>query len=143
MKNKKIWFWNESKNLFFSFACPKTAKTSLPVCGKTHFFHFGGNHECTLRQWNKMTNARSEKWEDDESLEDALRSYMHQGLKRAEILSYMMKDFDKYRWSLRTLGRRLRHFEIFHTDPNVTVLIFSKLNNFWCCLKCNSKSAPL
>ena len=68
-----------------------------------------------------MANARSGKWEEDESLQDCLRNYIHQGLKRSEVLSYMMKDFGQYRWSLRTLDRRLRHFGIFHTDPNVTV----------------------
>ena len=33
-----------------------------------------------------------------------------------EILDYMQCDFLEYAWSLGTLGRRLRYFNIYKTD---------------------------
>ena len=63
---------------------------------------------------------RSSDWKDDERLKDSLEEYSRQGLQRQEILSFMKKDFSHYAWSLRTLDRRLRWFDIYRTDPTVT-----------------------
>ena len=46
---------------------------------------------------------------------------MEQGLQRTEIISFVKRDFSQYCWSLRTLDRRLRHFDIYYQDTNVTV----------------------
>ena len=67
-----------------------------------------------------MANKRTIKWEEDVLLEDALKQYNCQGFQRAEILSFVMRDFPLYRWSMRTLDRRLRYFNIYRTDPSVT-----------------------
>jgi hypothetical protein len=42
-------------------------------------------------------------------------------LKRTEIFSFVERDFPHYSWSLRSLDRRLRHFNIYYQDRNVTV----------------------
>ena len=36
-------------------------------------------------------------------------------------MDFVSRDFSQYAWSLRTLDRRLHHFQICHTDRNVTV----------------------
>ena len=42
-------------------------------------------------------------------------------LKRMEILGYMQRDFAEYTWCLRTLGRRLRCFNIYKMDKNFPI----------------------
>jgi len=37
------------------------------------------------------------------------------------MLDFLNRDYPYYHWSLRTLDRRLRHFNIYYTDTNVTV----------------------
>ena len=56
--------------------------------------------------------ARNSDWKNDEKLQRELTSYVAQNLKRVEILDYMKRDFGEYEWSLSTLARRLRAFEI-------------------------------
>ena len=38
-----------------------------------------------------------------------------------EVLDFLQRDFPQYPWSLRSLDRRLRHFEINYNDANVKV----------------------
>lgn len=64
---------------------------------------------------------RSLEWESDEELKEQLQRYVRQGHQNAEILSYVERDFNCYAWSMRTLERRLRHFNIKRTDRTVTV----------------------
>ena len=37
------------------------------------------------------------------------------------MLDFVKHDFDQYTWSLRSLDRRLRHFQIFYKDETVQV----------------------
>ena len=64
---------------------------------------------------------RNDSCKNDHDLEDILRKYVREGLQRQEILDFVSRDFSQYAWSLRTLDRRLHHFQICHTDRNVTV----------------------
>ena len=64
---------------------------------------------------------RDTNWINDKNLEDTLRKLVGDNLKRTEILDYMQRDFPEYAWSLRTLDRRLRYFNICKTDKNVSV----------------------
>ena len=64
---------------------------------------------------------RNDDWELDTALQDELAKYVAQGMQRNEILDFVQRHFPMYAWSLRTLDRRLRHFNIFYTDKNVTV----------------------
>ena len=68
-----------------------------------------------------MASKRTIRWKEDVLLEDALNQYNSQGIHRVEILSFVMRDFPLYRWSMQTLDRRLRYFTIYRTDPSVTV----------------------
>ena len=69
----------------------------------------------------KMAYFRSSTWTVDEDLKDQLIKYVSQGLKREEILDFVKRDFSHYTWSLRTLDRRLKFFDIHRTDRDVTV----------------------
>ena len=42
-------------------------------------------------------------------------------------LDYMQRDFPEYTWSLRTLDRRLRYFNIYRTDKNVSVEVVQRI----------------
>ena len=61
------------------------------------------------------------EWTHDKDLEDNLNKYVRENLQRNEILDFMQRDYPNYPWSLRTLDRRLRHFEINYVNYNVTV----------------------
>ena len=65
--------------------------------------------------------AASKEWEHDDILKETLLKLVEQGLQRTEIISFVKRDFSQYCWSLRTLDRRLRHFDIYYQDTNVTV----------------------
>ena len=54
-------------------------------------------------------------------LENTLRKLVGDNLKQTEILNYMERDFSEYAWSLRTSDRRLRYFNIYKTDKNVSI----------------------
>jgi hypothetical protein len=58
-------------------------------------------------------------WKEDQSLKAQLTEYVQQGMKRTEILDFMTRDFSQYTWSVRTLDRRLRHFDIYYTDQTI------------------------
>ena len=60
-------------------------------------------------------------WKDDGDLEEAMKKYVSQSLQRREMLDFLIRDFPEYTWSLRSLDRRLRHFDIFYKDEDVGV----------------------
>ena len=62
---------------------------------------------------------RNSEWESDGELQWKLSKYVTKGLQRNEILSYMLRDFPQCNWSIRTLDRRMRYFNIFYHDKNV------------------------
>ena len=69
----------------------------------------------------KMAYFRNEAWRNDEKLRETINEHVSQGLQRSEILSFLEQDFPEYTWSVRTLDRRMRHFNIYYTDRGVTV----------------------
>ena len=79
------------------------------------------NPLCTSYLSNMAVRIRNDSWKNDHDLKDILRKYVREGLQREEILDFVSRDFSQYAWSLRTLDRRLHHFQICHTDRNVTV----------------------
>ena len=50
-----------------------------------------------------------------------LSKYVTKGLRRNKISSYMLQDFPRYDWSIRTLDRRMRYFNIFYHNQNVSL----------------------
>lgn len=68
-----------------------------------------------------MADNRLSSWKEDNLLKDALRTYIKQGLQREETIDFLRKDFPQYAWSIRTLDRRLRYFEVYYKDDTVSV----------------------
>lgn len=65
--------------------------------------------------------TRDGSWCEDVRLQEDLRKYVRQGMKRKEMLDFLKRDFPTYAWSIPTLDRRFRYFNIFYTDTNVTL----------------------
>ena len=64
---------------------------------------------------------RNNAWETDNYLKQYLIKYVAENLHRDEILDYVRRDFTEYAWSMRTLDRRMRYFNIFKVDKAVLV----------------------
>ena len=47
--------------------------------------------------------------------------YVQQSLQRSEILDFLTRDFLQYPWSIRSLDRRLCHFEIYYNSNSVGI----------------------
>ena len=63
---------------------------------------------------------RNESWKDDETLKQFLKDKVSLGYKRSEILLHVQRDFSQYAWGcVKTLGNRLKFFEITYTDHSV------------------------
>ena len=65
--------------------------------------------------------AAHSTWKLDETLKEDLVKYVEQNLKRTEILDFVMQDYPEYPWSIPTLDRRLRHFDISYINKATTV----------------------
>lgn len=61
----------------------------------------------------------STTWKENENLERDLRSHVQKQMQRNEILDYVSRDYPDYSWSLRTLDRRLRYFDIYYINRNI------------------------
>ena len=60
-------------------------------------------------------------WREDLQLKEDLLNLVRQGLMRKEILDFMTRDYPIYRWSLRSLDRRLRFFDIYYNHRDTTI----------------------
>ena len=69
----------------------------------------------------KMADNREALWKNYDNLKEDLKTYVRQGLQRKEVLDFVKHDFYQYTWSLRSLDRHLRHFQIFYKDETVQV----------------------
>ncbi len=63
-----------------------------------------------------MGRIRNSGWEQDQKLSDDLQRYVLEGLKRHEVLDFVQRDYPQYAWSLGTLSRRMKHFEISYVN---------------------------
>ena len=68
-----------------------------------------------------MVDNRFSSWKEHDLLKDALKTYVKQGLQREEAIDFLRKDFPQYAWSIGTLDRCLRHFEVYYKDGTVSV----------------------
>jgi hypothetical protein len=64
---------------------------------------------------------RNDTWREDIKLHEYLKKYVREGLQRKETLNFLRRDYPAYAWSIPTLERRLRHFNIFYTDKTITL----------------------
>ena len=60
-------------------------------------------------------------WADHENLKHDLEEYVLNNFKGAEVLDFMPKEYSEYTWSLRTLDKRLRYFNISYIDYQTDV----------------------
>ena len=74
-----------------------------------------------LLQFSNMAYIRNILWKEDDILKSDLKKYVKEDLRRTEILDFMKRDFSQYAWSLSSLDRRMRYFDIHYTDNNVAV----------------------
>ena len=64
---------------------------------------------------------RTSEWESDGELKRELSKYVTKGLQRNETLSYLLRDFPQCSWSIKTLDRRMRYFNIFYHNNKVSL----------------------
>ena len=67
------------------------------------------------------SRVRNEDWKEDADLIDDLAKYVSQNLYKREILNLVEVRYPQYAWSMRTLTRRLQHFDIKYIDYNIDV----------------------
>ena len=60
-----------------------------------------------------MADNHEATWTDDDNLKEVWTKYVQQGLQRSEALDFLRREFPQYAWSMCSLDRRLRHFNIF------------------------------
>lgn len=72
---------------------------------------------------SKMAAARiwNDSWKEDLNFREKLKDYVTEGLCCKEILDFMLRDFNCYTWSIRTLDRRLQYFDMRYMDTDVAV----------------------
>ena len=56
--------------------------------------------------------ACNSDWKASEKLRNDLEKYVRENIKKSEILDYVKRDYPDYPWSMATLSRRLRYFDI-------------------------------
>ena len=60
-------------------------------------------------------------WKNDERLKLSLQNYVRQNIQRKEMLDFVTRDFPDYKWSFRSLCRRLQVFGIKYIERVTTV----------------------
>ena len=60
-----------------------------------------------------MTRIRNKNWLEDDDLKADLTRYVREGQSVSEILDFVSRDYSIYAWSICTLDRRLREYQIF------------------------------
>ena len=87
-----------------------------------HCEHFSLAHNDPINKIATGTHVyRNDAWQSDCRLEEEMKKFVKQGIKRKKILDFLRRDFPQYAWSIPTLDRRLRHFNINYIDENVSV----------------------
>lgn len=65
--------------------------------------------------------ATSNTSHDDAQLQDHLKKYVSQNLKRKEIFDFMQNGYPEHPWRLSSLNRRLRYFSIYYFDYTTAI----------------------
>ena len=68
-----------------------------------------------------MNWIRNNEWQNDEELQSSIKHYVMQNMKRSEVLDFLQRDYPEYAWSLPTLDRRMRYFDIKYINYETTV----------------------
>ena len=68
-----------------------------------------------------MARIRNDGWKCNSVLETWLKERVQRQYKQNEILVEFKKVFNQYAWSKRTLGLRLKHFNIKYTNSDIDI----------------------
>ena len=68
-----------------------------------------------------MNRIRNNEWQNDEELQSSIKYYVMQNMKWSEVLDFLKRDYPEYAWSLPTLDRRMRYFDIKYINYETTV----------------------
>ena len=68
-----------------------------------------------------MAAAGESDWKNDEDLKLDLQDYVRRNFQRLEILDFIKQKYPIYTWSLRSLSRRMNHFDIKYINYEVDV----------------------
>ena len=68
-----------------------------------------------------MAYLRNVDWKEDQSLRNDLENYVKENLRRNKILDFLNRDYPQYAWSLSSLDRQMRYFNISYINNDVTV----------------------
>ena len=64
-----------------------------------------------------------------EELQSSNKHYVMQNMKWSEVLDFLKRDYPEYAWSLPTLDRRMRYFDIkyinYETSVDEVVAVFN------------------
>ena len=93
--------------------------------GKKNLFvaercHMAEGCQTNTEYFAGSTSNMADAWREDLKLREHMERYVRQGYKREEALEFLKRDFPMYPWSIRSLDRRLRCFEIYN-NPEVSV----------------------
>ena len=76
-------------------------------------------------RWITLIMASKSQWKEDDQLEQDLKTYTSQNLKRSEVLDFMQRDFPQYNWSLATLDRPSSSFGIHYIYYDIPLAVVS------------------
>ena len=76
---------------------------------------------CYALRYSFQDSNMADAWWEDLKLREDMERYVRQGYKGEEALDFLKQDFPMYAWSIRSLDRRLRCFEIYYNNPEVSV----------------------
>ena len=76
---------------------------------------------CYALRYSFQDSNMADAWWEDLKLREDMERYVRQGYKREEALDFLKRDFPMYAWRTRSLDRRLRYFEIYYNNPEVSV----------------------
>ena len=70
---------------------------------------------------NMATRIRNDEWEGDMELKDDIKAYVAQNLRQTEIVDFLKVKYPMYAWSVRTLSRRMHHFDIKYIEYDTNI----------------------
>ena len=99
-----LFFFGRKKNLFVP------ERSHMAEGCQTNPEYFAGS-----------TSNMADAWREDLKLREDMERYVRHGCKREEALDFLKRDFPMYPWSIRSLDRSLRCFEIYYNNPEVSM----------------------
>ena len=61
------------------------------------------------------------EWQNDEEMQSFIKHYVMQNMKLSEVLDFLKRDYPECAWSLSTLDRSMRYFDMKYINCETTV----------------------